>query len=208
MESHIVITEGVEQGTADWQQLRCGCPTASRFADVLAKGRGGGESVTRRKYLLSIVAERLTQEVSESYSNAHMDRGKALEAEARDLYSFRTGADVRQVAFIRNTQIGAGASPDGLIGDDGMLEIKTRLPELHLELLLTGGLPSEHKAQVQGQMMIAGRQWVDYVSYWPKLPLYVIRVERDEEYISLLRASVKVFSDEVNALVAQFTEAA
>lgn len=208
MESHIVIVEGVSQGTPEWHQLRCGCPTASRFADILSKGRGSAESVTRRKYLLSVVAERLSNEVAETYSNPHMERGKAFEAEARDLYSFRTGNDVREVAFIRNTQIGAGASPDGLIGDDGMLEIKTRLPELHLELVLSGGLPPEHKAQVQGQLMVSGRKWVDYVSYWPKLPLYIVRVERDEEFISLLRANIKVFNEDVEAMVAKFQEEA
>lgn len=204
MGSHIVVIDDVPQGSAEWHQMRCGLPTASCFSDILAKGRGGGESATRRKYLLTLVGERLTGEVAESYANAHMERGKVMESEARDLYAFRTGADLRQVAFVRNEQVNAGASPDSLIGDDGLLEIKTRLPALQLDLLLTGGLPPEHKAQVQGQLLITGRQWVEYVSYWPKLPMHVVRVERDEEYIAALRANIKVFNDEVAELVERF----
>lgn len=207
MDSHIVVIEGVLQGTPEWHQMRCGMPTASCFADILAKGRGGGESASRRKYLLTLVGERLTGEVAESYSNAHMERGKVMEAEARDLYAFRTGADLRQVTFIRNEQVRAGASPDSLIGDDGLLEIKTRLPALQLEVLMSGGLPSEHKAQVQGQLLVTGRRWVDYVSYWPKLPLHIVRVERDEEYINQLWAQIAVFNSEIAELVDRFKEA-
>jgi hypothetical protein len=197
-----------EQGSPEWFAARAGIPTASEFATVLAKGKGGGESVTRRKYMLSLLGERMTGEVVESYTNAHMERGKVMEQEARDLYLFRTGAQSRLAGTFVNDEIGAGASPDSVIGEDGLLEVKTKLPHLQLELLLAGGLPAEHKAQVQGQLLVTGRKWVDFVSYWPKLPIHIVRVERDEEYIATLRAGIKAFNDEMAALVKHFAEAA
>jgi putative phage-type endonuclease len=193
-----------EQGTPEWFAARAGIPTASEFSTVMAKGKGGGESVTRRKYMLQLLGERMTGEVIDSYSNAHMERGKVMEAEARDLYQFRTDSELQQVGFIRHDLFMAGASPDSLIGADGSLEIKTALPHIQLERLLSGELPSEHRAQVQGQLWISGRQWVDFVSYWPKLPLFVIRVERDEPYIATLADAVATFNAELSELAKRF----
>lgn len=191
-----------EQGTDEWRQMRAGIPTASEFATVLAKGRSGGESKTRRTYLLKLAGERLTGEPAESYSNAHMERGKAMEAEARDAYAFMRDADYEQVGFIRNGN--AGCSPDGLIGTDGMVEIKTRLPHLQLEVLLANELPAEHVAQCQGALWIAEREWLDFVSYWPKLPIFTIRVRRDEAYIARLAEAVADFNAELDAIVQRF----
>lgn len=207
MDARIVVLCG-DQGTDEWRMLRLGIPTASNFAEVMAKGKDGGKSITRRKYLLTLLGERLTGEVVDGYSNAHMERGKVMEAEARDLYTFRTDAAIQQVSFVRNDEVSAGASPDALIGADGLLEIKTRLPALQLDLLLSGGLPAEHKAQVQGQLLVTGRQWVDFVSYWPKLPLHIVRVERDEPYIATLRQAIADFNGELAALVGRFRKAA
>ena len=193
-----------EQGTPEWFAARAGIPTASEFSTVMAKGKGGGESVTRRKYMLTLLGERMTGECVESYGNAHMERGKVMEQEARDLYQFRTDAELNQVGFIRHDLFQAGASPDSLIGDEGGLEIKTKLPHLQLELLLSNELPSEHKAQVQGQMWVSGRKWVDFVSYWPKLPLFVTRVERDDSYIAQLADAVATFNAELNELHKRF----
>jgi hypothetical protein len=189
-----------EQGTPEWFAARAGIPTASEFSTVMAKGKGGGDSVTRRKYMLSLLGERLTGECVEGYTNGHMERGKAMEAEARDLYQFQTDNPILQVGFIRNDELAAGASPDSLIADDGILEVKTKLPHLQLELLLTGGLPAEHKAQVQGLLLVSGRKWVDFVSYWPKLPLFRVRVERDEEYIALIAGHIAAFNAELAEL--------
>lgn len=191
-----------EQGTDEWRQMRAGIPTASEFATVLAKGRSGGESKTRRTYLLKLAGERLTGEPAESYSNAHMERGKAMEAEARDAYAFMRDADYEQVGFIRNGN--AGCSPDGLIGTDGMVEIKTKLPHLQLEVLLANELPAEHVAQCQGALWIAEREWLDFVSYWPKLPIFTIRVRRDEAYIARLAEAVADFNAELDAIVQRF----
>lgn len=193
------------QGTPEWFSARAGLPTASEFSTVMAKGRGGGDSVTRRKYLLTLLGERLTGEVVDSYSNPHMERGTVMEAEARDLYLFRTGHDSRLAGTFIHDGIRAGASPDSLIGNDGLLEIKTRLPHLQLELLLSGGLPSEHKAQVQGQMLVTGRRWVDFVAYWPKLPIHIVRVERDEPYIAQLRVAIEDFNTELDTLMRRFS---
>lgn len=191
-----------DQGTPEWHAARLGIPTASCFAKVLAKGEGK----TRRRYLLDLAAERLTGEVAEGYTNAHMERGHALEDEARQLYAFRHDAEPQRVGFVRCDTHRAGASPDSLLGDDGVLEIKTRLGALQLDLLESGRLPPEHRAQVQGQLLITGRPWCDFVSYWPRLPLFVTRVERDEKYLTTLAQELADFNGELDALVAKYSQ--
>lgn len=190
-----------EQGTPEWFAARAGIPTASMFATVLASGRGGGESVTRRKYMLTLIGEILTGEVQEGYSNAHMERGKMMEDDARVSYEFASGNETTRVGFVRNEL--AGASPDSLVGSAGLLEIKTKLPHLQLECLLDDVLPSEHVMQVQGQLWVTGREWCDFVSYWPKLPLFVKRVERDEAVIARIAAGVRTFCDELQSTMAR-----
>jgi hypothetical protein len=184
-----------DQGSPEWYACRLGIPTASRFKDVLAKGEGK----TRRRYMLDLMGERITGEPVESFSNAHMERGKAMEDEARDLYCFMTDAEPERVGFVRNGDV--GCSPDSFIGKSGGLEIKTKLPALQLECLLADKLPSEHVAQVQGFLWVAEREWVDFVSYWPRMPLFVKRVYRDEEYIKNLAAEVARFNDEMLSLI-------
>lgn len=189
------------QGTPEWFQSRSGIPTASRFATVLASGRGGAESKTRRKYLLQLAGERLTGQPMESYSNGHMERGKEMEAEARELYALVRDVEPVAVGFMRRGD--AGASPDALIGTDGLLEIKTKLPDLQIEVLLANRLPPEHVAQVQGQLWISCRQWCDFVSYSPGLPLFVTRVQRDDAYIAKLAVEVEAFNAELDDIVSQ-----
>ena len=146
-----------DQGTPEWFAARVGIPTASRFSDILAKGEGK----TRGRYLRDLAAEiiRGTPE-EETYTNAHMERGKAQEDEARRLYAFMADADPVQVGFIRDGR--KGCSPDSLIGDDGGLEIKTALGHIQIERLQRGTLPSEHVAQVQGSLWVTGRSWWDF----------------------------------------------
>lgn len=188
-----------EQGTPEWFAARAGIPTASMFATVMASGKGGGESVTRRKYLYQLAGEIITGEPMESFSNAHMERGKEMEAEARDTYAFIKGVSPEQIGFIRSGD--KGCSPDSLIGDAGMCEIKTKLPHLQIEVLLRGGCPPEHKAQCQGALWVAEREWIDFVSYWPKMPLHVARVVRDEDYIKELSEAVRIFNEDLAILV-------
>jgi hypothetical protein len=186
------------QGSEQWHTARAGIPTASMFSTVLAKGKGGGESVTRRKYLLTLIGERLTGRTEESYSNIHIERGKTMEEEARDLYAMVNDVEPQRVGFMRRGD--AGCSPDSLLGADGLLEIKTKIPHLQIECLLSNRLPPEHVAQCQGQLWISGRQWLHFASYWPGLPLFVIRVERDENYIARLKVEVDCFLEELQAI--------
>ena len=182
-----------EQGTEDWFRARMGLPTASEFHAILAKGEGK----TRKSYMLRLAGEIVTGEPSETYSNGHMERGKALEPEARELYAFMADAEPQQVGFIRN--FGAGCSPDSLLGTAGMLEIKTKLPALLIECILRGDLhfPPEHKAQCQGALWVAEREWIDLAVYWPKMPLFVSRAYRDAAYIDELAGAVEKFSAEL-----------
>jgi hypothetical protein len=188
-----------EQGSAEWFAARLGIPTASEFATVLASGRNGGESKMRATYMRKLAGEIMTGEPMDNYSNAHMERGKAMEAEARDVYAFMTNADPSRVGFIRNGN--TGCSPDSLIGADGILEIKTCLPHILIDLLLRDEFPPEHKAQCQGQLWIAERDWIDIAIYWPGLPLFVKRAGRDEGYIANLAGAVNAFNDELQAMV-------
>jgi hypothetical protein len=150
--------------------------------------------------MLTLIGERLTSEIApEGYTNAHMERGQEMEAEARAAYAFLADVEPELVGFIRNGD--AGASPDSLVGANGLVEIKTKLPHLHLDALLLDRLPPEHVAQVQGQLWIAEREWVDFVSYWPKLRPFVKRVHRDEPYIASLKVAVQEFNDELLALM-------
>lgn len=190
-----------EQGTPEWYAARAGIPTASEFDTVLAKGKGGGESKTRRTYMLKLIGERLTGAPMYSHSNEHMERGKEMEAEARNLYAMVSDLEPVQIGFMRRGD--AGASPDSLVGDTGLLEIKTKLAHLQLDVLLTDELPSEHRAQCQGQLWIAEREWVDFVSYWPGLPLFSKRVFRDEDYIKRLAEAVRVFNEEMEETIAK-----
>lgn len=184
-----------DQGSPEWYAARLGIPTASRFADILAKGDGR----MRSRYLRDLAGEILTGELADSYSNAHMERGHQMEDDARSLYAFIMDQEPVQVGFVRDGR--KGASPDSLIGEDGGLEIKTALPAIQIERLQRGTLPPEHRAQVQGAIWVTGRRWWHFVSYWPKLPPLIVRVERDEEYIAHLAKAVEAFNSELDALV-------
>lgn len=188
-----------EQGSPEWFAARAGIPTASMFDTVCAKGRGGAESKTRKKYLYQLAGERITGQPMENYSNGYMERGKAMEGEARDLYAMVNDCEPQRVGFMRRGD--AGASPDSLIGPDGLLEIKTKAPHLQIEVLLADRLPPEHVDQVQGQLWISGRSWCDFVSYFPGMPLFVARVHRDEKHIATIKAEVEEFNAEMAALL-------
>lgn len=190
-----------EQGSPEWFACRMGIPTASEFATVLMQGRKKGEpSATRRRYMLQLVGERLTGQPSEEiFTNRHMERGKRLEPEARRLYCFARDVEPELVGFIRNGE--KGGSPDSLIGTNGMLEIKTRTPHLQIELLLAKEVPSEHRAQLQGNLWIAEREWIDFVSYWPGLEPFIARVYRDEKEIKSIELGVEMFLNEMHEIM-------
>lgn len=188
-----------DQGSEEWFAARAGIPTASEFHTVMAIGPKGGKSVTRVAYLNKLAGEILTGEPMASYSNGDMERGKLMEDEARDLYSFQNDIEPQRIGFVRNGE--KGASPDSLLGDKGGLEIKSAAAHIQIARLLDGELPSEHKAQVHGNMWVCEREWWDFVSYCPKLPLLIKRVFRDEVYIKSIALAVELFNVELQQTV-------
>lgn len=189
------------QGSVEWFAARCGRATASEFSSVLAKGQGK----TRLTYLRKVVAESLTGKPMESFKNKDTDRGNELEEFGRAAYEIKTGNSVDQVGFIQHATLMAGCSPDGLVGEDGGVEIKCVIPTVQLETVLAGGYPSEHRAQIQGGLWLTGRKWWDFCSHSEDLPenlrTYIFRVEPDPKYITTLEAEVTVFLREVDALL-------
>lgn len=193
-----------QQGSREWFEARMGIPTASQFSAVMANGKGGAESKTRKTYMYKLAGEILTGEPMDSFSNTHTERGHEMEPEARRYYAFQQDADPQLVGFIRNTS--AGASPDSLVGNNGLLEIKTKLPHILLDVIERGDFPAEHKAQCQGQLWVAEREWIDLVCYWPKMPCHIVRAYRDEDYIKQIAAAVGQFNDELAAVVAKYQD--
>jgi putative phage-type endonuclease len=187
----------IVQGSPEWKALRCGRVTASRVADVVARTKTG-YSASRANYLAQLIAERLTGTPAESYTNAAMQHGTETEPEARCAYEFYQGAAVEQVAFVSHPKIDqAGASPDGLVGDDGLVEIKCPNTATHLETLLGQAVPAKYTDQMQFQMACTGRKWCDFVSYDPRMPehmrLFVRRVQRDDARINHLETEIAGF---------------
>jgi hypothetical protein len=195
----------VEQRSPEWHAARLGIPTASKFGDIMAKGQGK----QRRGYLTRLAAERLTGEPQDTYQNAHMRRGQEQEQDALDYYAWLHDVELARVGFVRMMIAGGwvGYSPDALVGASGLAEAKTRLPSLQVDAMLSGVLPSEYRAQIQGGLWITGRSWCDCIMFCPELPLLVVRVERDEEYIGRLSEEVSKFSVELAAVEARFGDA-
>ena len=194
----------MEQRSEEWFKARLGKVTASKLSDVMATTKSG-ESAYRRTYRHQLVTERLTGKQTEIYINQAMQHGIDTEDEARDFYVFKY-ADVEEVGFIDHPTIDmAGASPDGLVGDDGLIEIKCRQPQNHTETLISHQIPSRYKLQMYWQMACTGRKWCDYVSYCPSFPeslkMVVIRLQWDDEQIKLLEESVTKFLTEVEDTV-------
>ena len=202
----------IQQGSDEWFEMRLGKVTASRIADLLSKIKSG-ESSGRKKLKNELIRERLTHKHIEGYTNAAMERGNALEPLARASYEIRRGLFVDQVPFVNHPVISmAGCSPDGLIGSDGLVEIKCPNPENHLEHFLNDGvdLIARYTPQVQWQLACTGRKWCDLVSFDPDisepLQLFITRIFRDEEWIANAEKEVVIFNDEVDTIVKQLKE--
>lgn len=188
------------QNSDAWLQARAGVVTASEFHTVLAKGRGGAPSETRKKLLAIKAAEILTGGPVQVWGgNEHTERGHALEQEIRDLYEATSDEQLTQVGFMRRGRI--GYSPDGLVGEHGLFEAKSCLPHIQIARLEAGTLPSEHLAQCQGGLLVSGRHWIDYRSYSPGLPQLRVRVQRDLVYLSNLNTELQIFIRELDQLV-------
>lgn len=199
----------VAQNTDEWLKLRLGKVTASRVADVIAKTKTG-YSTSRANYMAQLIAERLTGTVAESYTNAAMQRGIEVEPDARAAYIFHADADVIQVGFVEHPTIPmTGASPDGLVGDDGLVEIKCPLTATHLDTLLGEPIPTKYITQMMWQLACTDRKWCDFVSFDPRLPeamrLFVYRVTREDALIANLENSVREFLAETEKKVSDLT---
>lgn len=199
------------QRTAEWFARRAGKFTGSRFADLMAVTKSG-PSASRRNLLATLAVERITGACVETYSNAAMQRGIELEEEARQAYEAHAGTLCVEIDFIDHPNVPmVGVSPDGLVGDDGLVEIKCQASMAkHLDAIRTGAHAAEYRWQIQGQLWVTGRQWCDAVSYDPRFPqrlqLAVTRVMRDDDAIAQLAAAVGEAEVEVARIVAELTE--
>lgn len=177
-----------DQGSPEWLAARLGVPSASQFSKIVT-GKGG-KSTQLEAYINQLVAEELTGETTLVYVNEHMKRGTQLEPDARELYEALTGQSVEEVGFCLHDTVNAGCSPDGLVGEEGGLEIKCPAPATHVEWVKAGALPAKHWQQIMGCLWITGRKWWDFMSYHPTMKPLIVRVERDEEYIAVLAEHV------------------
>lgn len=197
----------IEQGSIEWFAARCGKVTASRVADVMARTKTGW-SATRANYHAQLVAERLTGAVSPSFASPEMRWGTEQEPEARRAYEFVTDLSVTQIGFVDHPTVDmSGASPDGLVRLDGLIEIKCPNTATHIETLLSEKVPARYVSQMQWQMACTERAWCDFVSFDPRMPaemqLWVRRVERDEAAIRQIEDEVRLFLGEVETTVRQ-----
>lgn len=190
----------IAQNSPEWDNIRRGLITSSEMKTVLMSGKGSQPSVTRRKYMLNLIADRLGAAPSDRYVNHQMERGHRMEQEAVDAYAFLYDAEPQLIGFVRNGE--CGASPDRLLGDNGLLEIKTKDRHRQLECLLSDKIPSDHIKQLHAQLWICEREWVDFASYWPGLELFVKRVHRDEKLIKSIELGVTMFLNEMHELMA------
>lgn len=200
----------MEQRTTEWHTARLGKVTASRVADVIAKTKTG-YGASRANLMADLIVERLTGQPASTFTNAHMEWGTEQEPHARAAYSARTGELVEEVGFIDHPRIAnSGASPDGLVGDEGLVEFKCPATATHLDTLLAGEVPSKYIPQMQWQMACTNREWCDFVSYDPRLPehlrMFVKRVERDDAYIKMLEGEVTKFLTELEEKLTQLQE--
>ena len=195
----------IEQGSPEWFALRAGKVTASRVADILAKTKTG-PSASRQNYLIELAIQRTTGIIQESYTNAAMEWGTQTEPQARVAYEVNTNNFVDQVAFIDHPNIAwFGCSPDGLVSDRGLVEIKCPNSATHWEYFKSKKPPQKYFIQMQAQIAVTGRDWCDFVSFDPRMPdrsqLLVVRVPRDEVFIAEMETEIKKFLSEVEVEV-------
>jgi hypothetical protein len=199
----------MEQRTEEWFSARLGKVTASRVADVIAKTKSG-YSASRDNYMAQLICERLTGQQGESFTNAAMQWGTETEPLARSAYEAYADIMVEELGFVPHPKIEqSGASPDGLVGLFGMLEIKCPNTATHIDTLLTQSVPTKYITQMQWQMRCCERQWCDYVSFDPRLSqdlqLFVKRVEFDPTYVAMLEEEVNLFLKELDNKITKLT---
>ena len=199
------MSEDIKQRTEEWFSARVGKVTASKVADILAKTKSG-PAATRKNYLAQLVCERLTGQKANGFTSAEMTWGIDHEAEARELYTAQTFSEVFEVGFVDHPTIAmCGASPDGLVSDDGLIEVKCPNTATHIENLMRRDADPKYIPQMQMQMACTGRKWCDFVSYDPRLPgdlsIFIHRVERDESFIAEMEKEITSFLSELDETV-------
>lgn len=200
----------IVQGSPEWFAERLGKVTASRVADVVARTKSGW-GASRANYMGQLVAERLTGVAADTYTNAAMQWGTDNEAYARSAYEFYQDSAVEEAGFVEHPTIAmSGASPDGFVGDDGLVEIKCPNISTHIDTLLGGSVADKYVVQMLWQMACTGRAWCDFVSFDPRMPeehrLFVRRIPRDAERIAELEKEVRIFLAEVEGKIEALTE--
>ncbi len=198
--------KNLEQGSDAWKAARLGHITASNIDNVMAKGKGNAESITRNKYKMRLVAERLTNQSIESFTSAAMEWGVEQEQFACMAYEIKQNTLVERTGFwLHPTIKWIGVSPDRLVGEKGILEAKCPQTTTHLDYIFADKMPAEYVKQVQCQLWVTGREWCDFISFDPRLPqknqLFVKRVERDEELIKEMEQESIKFLAEVESLI-------
>lgn len=203
------VFNDIEQGSDEWFAARCGVVTASVIGQlVTAKTLKPAVNDTSRTLTYQLAAERITGRVVHTFATSAMQRGHLDEPIARDKYSEHHAA-VTEVGFMVNSfeQWRLGFSPDGLVGDDGLIEIKSREPKKHLATILADEVPAENMAQCQAGLLVSGRDWLDYVSFCGGMPLWTKRVEPDERWVDAIMAAVKLFESNVEDIAVRYYEA-
>lgn len=189
------------QGSPEWFAARMKIPTASEFKTIIGVKKDAKDKVTRQTYMYKLAGEILTDEPMENYSNQYMARGTEVEDELRRLYCMMENCEVRQTGFLRSDR--KGASPDGLVGGNGMLEIKSQAPHLLIKTIFAGEAPPEYYAQLQGNLYVGEREWIDLCVGFRKMPPFIKKVYRDEPYIKMLAQAVDDFNQELDEVVAR-----
>ena len=200
----------MDQGSAEWFAARLGKATGSMIADIMARTKSG-PSASRANYAAQLIAERLTGTPAESFTNAAMQWGTETEGQARDAYRMERLCEVTEIGFADHPTIPmSGASPDGLVDDDGLVEIKCPNTATHIDTLLTKAVPGKYVKQMMWQMACTGRAWCDFASFDPRLPeemqLLVVRLHRDDAMIAEIEAEVVAFLAEVETTVTALRE--
>ncbi len=197
----MIIHRGVEQGSQEWLDMRLGLITCSEIKTIRADGVGA------QTYINSLAYERITGEPSAVFlGNEWTERGHELEVVAREMYELKTGLTVDQVSFIKN--LGFGYSPDGVVGNDGLIEIKAKQPQVQISILRSGEIPKDHLDQLDGGLLNSGRKWIDFVSYCPNLPIFIKRVYAEERKAQLekLNGLIIKYNAQIDDVVNQITE--
>lgn len=195
-----MIALTIEQGSAEWFAARLGIPTASNFDKIVTSK--GEPSKSAIKYLYQLAGERVSGKSEEGFQSAAMLRGVEVEAEAREFYELIREVEVQRVGFcFYGEDRRFGCSPDSLVGEDGMLEIKCPIMSTHVGYLVENKLPTDYVQQVQGQLFVTGRKWCDFLSYYPGLKPLIVRVIRDEEFIKKLDSALVSFCEELETVV-------